>query len=287
MDPVRPPLRVSFARVCGTVRTRLGMSQQQVAALAGVSRGYVGAVESGRANPSLDVVERIANALGLVVEPVFQSPTVLGDRRQVDALHARCVSKVERRLRADGWGTAREVEIVHARSHGWIDLLAFDPRTGTLLVIEVKTRLDDLGAIERQLGWYERSAFDAARRLGWTPRRAMPWLLALATTDADTFVRDKSGPPCDRISHPGAGDARGGARRGSAWPDRPWPCLDRPGQPSPGVARSSVSRWPSVGRSVSRHPLGVQKARPGASRGSSGLQSRERRAEGPIGQLLA
>jgi hypothetical protein len=51
---------------------------------------------------------------------------------------------------------AREVEIVHGRSHGWIDLLAFDRRTGTMLILEIKTRLSDLGAIERQIAWYER-----------------------------------------------------------------------------------------------------------------------------------
>ena len=47
-------------------------------------------------------------------------------------------------------------------------MLAFDPATGILVVIEVKTRLDDLGAIERQMGWYERSAFGVARV--WTGR---------------------------------------------------------------------------------------------------------------------
>jgi transcriptional regulator with XRE-family HTH domain len=173
-----------------TYRTRLGLTQAEVGAVAGVTRGYVAAVESGRANPSLDVVERIADALGLIVDPAYRAPSVHGDRDQVDALHARCLGQAERRLRSIGIATAREVEIVHARSHGWIDLLAFDPGTRILIVIEVKTWLDDLGAIERQLGWYERSALEAARRMGWAPERSMPWLLVLATAAADRFVRD-------------------------------------------------------------------------------------------------
>lgn len=189
MEAPRPSLRTSVARVCRTYRSRLGLTQAQLAEAAGLTRGYIASIETGAANPTLDVVERIADALGLVIEPVFHPPTVLGDRGQGDALHARCLGQVDRRLRTGGWQTAREVEIVHARSHGWIDLLAFDPRTRVLLVIEVKTRLHDLGAIERQLGWYERSAFEAARRLGWTPQRSMPWLLVLATVDADQFVR--------------------------------------------------------------------------------------------------
>lgn len=92
-------------------------------------------------------------------------------------------------MRQAGLATAREVEVVHGRSHGWIDLLAFDPRTGTLLIVEVKTRIDDLGAIERQLGWYERSAFALAENLGWHPRRSATWLLVLASEEVDTSVR--------------------------------------------------------------------------------------------------
>ena len=83
----------------------------------------------------------------------------------------------------------REVEVIHGRSHGWIDVLAFDPRTGTLLVIEVKTRIDDLGSIERQLGWYERAARDLARGLGWRPRHIAGWLVGLARAEVDAAIR--------------------------------------------------------------------------------------------------
>lgn len=145
-------------------------------------------IESGRANPTLDVVAAIGLALGLDIEYAVRPPIVIGVRRQHDAVHARCSGYVDRRLRSAGWQTAREIEIVHGRSHGWIDLLAFDPVTGTLFVIEIKTRLDDLGAIERQLAWYERSAYTAARSLGWRPRRVVGWLLVLAADDVDGFL---------------------------------------------------------------------------------------------------
>jgi hypothetical protein len=58
---------------------------------------------------------------------------------------------VQRRLEAAGWLVVREVRIESGRYLGWIDLLAFDPVTKTLLVIEIKTRLDDLGDLERTL----------------------------------------------------------------------------------------------------------------------------------------
>ncbi len=165
------------------------MTQRQLAAAAGVSRGYVANIERGHADPSLDLVERIALALGLEVRLNATMPIVFGATGQRDLVHARCSGQADRRLRAAGWLTAAEVEVVHGRSHGWIDLLAFNPATGILLVVEVKTRLDDLGAIERQLAWYERSAPDIAMRLGWRPRVVIGWLLVLASDEVEDAVR--------------------------------------------------------------------------------------------------
>ena len=82
----------------------------------------------------------------------------------------------------------REVEVVSGRSHGWIDLLSFDPATGTLLVIEIKTTLDDFGALERQLSWYERMAPGSARDIGWRPRRSVSIVLALARDEVERLA---------------------------------------------------------------------------------------------------
>jgi len=183
------PLRVTFARLCRDARSVLDVSQQQLADAVGISRPHMSAIETGRANPSLDVVARIGDVLGLELEFATRQPLVMEPRQQRDVVHARCSGYVDRRLRAAGWTTRREVEVVHGRSHGWIDLLAFDPRTDTLIIVEVKTRIDDLGAIERQLAWYERSALDLARALGWVPRRSVTWLLVLATEEVEAAVR--------------------------------------------------------------------------------------------------
>ncbi len=180
-------LRVTFARLCFDTRTMLDISQQTLADAVGVSRAYIATIESGRANPSLDLVNRVADRLGIEIGLVARPPVVIA-RPQHDLVHARCSGYLDRRLRRAGWEVQREVEIVHGRSHGWIDLLAFDRRTGMLLIIEVKTRLDDLGAIERQLGWYERSAMGAARDLGWRPRRLASWLIVLASEEVDVAV---------------------------------------------------------------------------------------------------
>lgn len=132
---------------------------------------------------------RIGDALGLDLELVGRRPIVL-DPRSTSVVHSRCSGYVGRRLRSGGWLVAREVEIVHARSHGWIDLLAFHPGTRTLVVVEIKTRLDDLGAVERQLAWYERSApAVATARFGWRPSGGASWLLLLQSDEVESAIR--------------------------------------------------------------------------------------------------
>lgn len=182
------PLRVTFARLCRDTRIMLDITQRELASIVGVSRPQITAIEAGRSNLPLGMVQQIAEALGLEVDFVARPPQVIAPR-QGDLVHAWCSAHVDRRLRRGGWETHREVEVVHARSHGWIDLIAFDPRTRTLVIVEIKTRLDDLGAIERQLGWYEREALAVANRYGWVPTRIVTWLLVLASDEVDTSIR--------------------------------------------------------------------------------------------------
>jgi len=177
-----------FGRACRDARLRRRLSQRDLATAVGLSRAYVSMIERGRANPSLAVVERIGAELGLDLELLIRTAPTLEVDRQRDLVHARCSGYVERRLRAVGWHVAREAEVIDGRLRGWIDLLAFDPNSETLLVIEVKTRLADIGLVERQLGWYGRLAVDAARRLGWRPRRIVTWLLVLASDEVDSVI---------------------------------------------------------------------------------------------------
>ena len=181
-------LRMSFAQLCRETRLMLDITQNDLAAAAGVARSHIAGVEAGKVNPSLDLVMRIGDALGLDLQLVGRAPVVLVPRT-TDSVHARCSGYVDRRLQRSGWVTQREVEVVHVRSHGWIDLLAFNPRTGVLVIVEIKTRLDDIGAIERQLAWYERSAPEVAARVGWRPSRVCSWLLLLASDEVDAAVR--------------------------------------------------------------------------------------------------
>jgi transcriptional regulator with XRE-family HTH domain len=183
-------IRISFGRIARATRLRLDITQQQLAAAVGLSRGYIARIECGTANPTFTQVERIADVLGIELALVATPPIFLGEGRSRDQVHSRCVAYTQRRLERHGWRVAREVEVSRGRFHAWIDLLAFDPRTGGLLIIEVKTRLDDIGALERQLGWYERYGPAAAERLGWRPQSTGTWLLALSSDEIDRALRE-------------------------------------------------------------------------------------------------
>ena len=67
-------LRVTFARLCFDTRTMLDITQQTLADAVGVSRAHIAAVEGGRANPSLDLVARIADRLGIELDLVARQP---------------------------------------------------------------------------------------------------------------------------------------------------------------------------------------------------------------------
>lgn len=164
------------------LRTTIGWSQRELGKRAAMSQSMVCAVERGaRRDLTFSTATALLNAMGarLVVEV---AAPYLGDReRQRDPAHARLAAYVRARLWQAGWQTRSELEVGSDRSRGWIDLMAFHPVSGVMLVIELKTEIHDLGQIERSLGWYEREAWAAARRFGWRPTREIGCLLLLAT----------------------------------------------------------------------------------------------------------
>lgn len=53
------------------IRVALGVSQERLAFDAGVDRSYLGGMERGEANPTVDVLERIATTLGVPLSELF------------------------------------------------------------------------------------------------------------------------------------------------------------------------------------------------------------------------
>jgi transcriptional regulator with XRE-family HTH domain len=68
-------LRRSFAANLRREREALGLSQQALANLAGRHRTYVGSVERGERNISIDSVEALARALGVEAADLMKPAT--------------------------------------------------------------------------------------------------------------------------------------------------------------------------------------------------------------------
>lgn len=77
--PSRQSLRNLFAQNVRRVRRERGLSQEDLAGLADLHRTYIGSVERGERNISIDNVEKIAKALG--VEAVHLLLDSSGGRR--------------------------------------------------------------------------------------------------------------------------------------------------------------------------------------------------------------
>jgi transcriptional regulator with XRE-family HTH domain len=187
MTPASRHLRSAVARAVAEGRHAMGWSRDELAARASVSSGMVSLIEAGGVNFSCDLAGRLLSTLGVTVDLRYQVPHT--ETRQRDVAHIACVAYVRRRLEREGWLVLREVEIVHGRSHGWIDVLAYDPVTRVLLVIEVKTEIHDVGRIERTLAWYGREAWAVAKGLGWQPSVVRTWLLIMATEANDARIK--------------------------------------------------------------------------------------------------
>lgn len=63
--------RQVFAENLRKARTEQGVSQEKLAELANLHRTYVGSVERGERNISIDNMERLANALRTTIEDLL------------------------------------------------------------------------------------------------------------------------------------------------------------------------------------------------------------------------
>jgi hypothetical protein len=173
-------------------------------------------MEAGSRDCSLESLGRVAEALGAGFVVELRPALVLGRRDQRDAAHALCVASTRRWLEKRGWRCVVEQPIVDGRIRGWIDLLAFDPSSGRLLVVEVKTELRDLGGLQRQVAWYRRDAARAVASLAWRLREVAVLVIFLATRDND----ERLGRQRDAIvsSFPVRGRALDVALAGGAFP---------------------------------------------------------------------
>ena len=72
MSFVKSDILVRFGRKVRDGRTKLGLSQEELAARAGVHRTYIGMIERAEKNITLENIEKVCKALGLSVNDFFE-----------------------------------------------------------------------------------------------------------------------------------------------------------------------------------------------------------------------
>lgn len=72
MIPQKTSARKNFARNLRETRLSKGLSQEALASKSGLHRTYVGAVERGERNISIDNIERLASALDCSITDLLE-----------------------------------------------------------------------------------------------------------------------------------------------------------------------------------------------------------------------
>ena len=143
------------------------MTQSRLASMVGVSRATIGRIERGHVHDvTLRTLARVAVALDarLDVRVLWHGE---GLDRLLDAAHADLTDAVLRILIDSDWEVSTEVSFDLRGERGVIDILAFHRASGSLLVIEIKSVVPDLGAMLGALDRKARLASRIARERGW------------------------------------------------------------------------------------------------------------------------
>ena len=112
-----------------------------------------------------------------------------GERPLTDARHARIQNWLVELLRHGGWVVEAEVSFNHYGDRGRIDILADHPVRRVLLVVEIKTRIDDIQDLLGRLDVKRRVAPMLAQQSDWKPDRVVPALILQEGTTARRQIR--------------------------------------------------------------------------------------------------
>ncbi len=173
MDPIRLGLALRALRI------RRGWRQQDLADRVGLSRSAVSDVECGACSGvTVGTLDRIVAVLGARLDVGVRWHGEQLDRL-LDAAHAGLVEQSVRMLARDAWEVLVEASFAIFGERGSIDILAFHPRTGHLLVVEVKSVVPDCQATLHALDRKVRLAPRIAAERGWIVRGEVARLLVV------------------------------------------------------------------------------------------------------------
>ena len=159
-------------------RVKRGWRQSDLSGKARVSASVVSLIERGHLERvSVSSFRRVAAALELRTEISVWMPH--GElERLLNAGHAALHEAIARYLASlGGWEHAPEVSFAVYGERGVIDILAFHPATGSLLVIELKTELVSLEDLLGKMDVRIRHAVKIARDRGWAATSVSAWVI--------------------------------------------------------------------------------------------------------------
>lgn len=210
----RRMLRCHIGLAIKALRKRKGWRQRDLGARVGTSQQTMARMEAGRVDGmTVALLHRTVAELGadLVIEVRFH-----GDRPLTDARHAAIQEWLAALLRSGGWEVWVEASFNHYGDRGRIDLMAFHSELGILLVVEIKTRIQDVQDTVGRLDVKERLARTVAEQRGWRPTVVVPAFVVLEGRTARRRIE----------AHPtlfARFSVRGRAAR--AWLDQPTPVV--------------------------------------------------------------
>jgi transcriptional regulator with XRE-family HTH domain len=211
MDPVR--LGLQFR----ALRRRAGLTQDQLAIRAGVSRSLISRVERGLiAGIAHRRMRQVATALGATLDYYLRFQGEALDR-MLDEAHAELVDAAVALYRQAGWEVAVEVSFAVGGERGSVEVLAWHPPTGAVAANEIKSAVPDSQAAIHVLDRKARLALRIAREWGWTGTSVSRVLVVgesrtsrrrverhaelfgaafpIRGRDVSTWIRDPSGRP--------------------------------------------------------------------------------------------
>lgn len=79
-------------------RTQQKLSQEKLAELSGCHPTYIGQIERGEKNATLESIEKISSALNIPLSQLFEK---LGDRKSYDSVPLKCYDFLSAKAKAD------------------------------------------------------------------------------------------------------------------------------------------------------------------------------------------
>lgn len=158
-----------MARLLRRIRRRKRWTQAALRARLGISQSELSRRERHDLGTcTLDELDAWTSALGARLTIELR---VEGERPLTDERHARLQDWLVGRLRESGWIVEAEVSLNHYGDRGRIDVLAYHPTARVVLVIKVKSRIEDVQDLLGRLDIKMRIARILAEDRGWDAKR--------------------------------------------------------------------------------------------------------------------